>query len=528
MAVFGRDIMALLKGEDGSALQMRVDGGYIQWKLETDTEWNNLIAVSELKGADGEDGTDGVSPHIGDNGHWYIGDVDTNVKAEGTDGQDGVSPHIGSDGYWYVGDTNTNVKAKGTDGTDGIDGKDVELQKSATHIQWRKVGDSDWIDLVALSDLKGEDGKDGTDGQNGDDGITPHIGTDGYWYIGDTNTNVKAEGTDGQDGTNGTDGVSPHIGSDGYWYVGDTNTNVKAKGTDGEDGITPHIGENGNWFIGDQDTNVKAEGQDGTDGVTPHVGDNGHWYIGDVDTNVKAEGTDGLSALECGEIVEQSYAPFEGMFISLTTLNRNPIQNEKIELTYRDTSTGKIYGVLGNFPDGGYVSLAHAYVVDFWQISGDNGVGVPAGGTTGQVLKKKSDTDYDTEWANESGGGSGGGGGVEVVDLGTVNITPNRNSVTVSISEDTYYKLTGEIPPILRFTVLTTLDGVSNFAVELPRIRRGGTPAASLGSAVFGAADTSVMYDLVKNYYWRVIVVSKSTGYKVDISCVEWAFAQPN
>lgn len=39
---------------------------------------------------------------------------------------------------------------------------------------------------------------------------------------------------------------------------------------------------------------------------------------------------------------------------------------------------------------------------------GAPGVGVPAGGTTGQVLKKKSNTDYDTEWANEEGGGGSG------------------------------------------------------------------------------------------------------------------------
>lgn len=37
---------------------------------------------------------------------------------------------------------------------------------------------------------------------------------------------------------------------------------------------------------------------------------------------------------------------------------------------------------------------------------GPAGPGVPAGGTTGQVLKKASGTDYDTEWADESGGGS--------------------------------------------------------------------------------------------------------------------------
>ena len=41
---------------------------------------------------------------------------------------------------------------------------------------------------------------------------------------------------------------------------------------------------------------------------------------------------------------------------------------------------------------------------------GQNGVGVPTGGTTGQVLKKKSDTNFDTEWAN------GGSGGVLMLD----------------------------------------------------------------------------------------------------------------
>lgn len=33
----------------------------------------------------GEDGEDGISPHIGDNGNWWIGDIDTGVKAEAPD-----------------------------------------------------------------------------------------------------------------------------------------------------------------------------------------------------------------------------------------------------------------------------------------------------------------------------------------------------------------------------------------------------------------------------------------------------------
>ena len=39
-------------------------------------------------------------------------------------------------------------------------------------------------------------------------------------------------------------------------------------------------------------------------------------------------------------------------------------------------------------------------------LDGMDGQGVPEGGMTGQVLKKKSVTDFDTEWADESGGGS--------------------------------------------------------------------------------------------------------------------------
>lgn len=33
-------------------------------------------------------------------------------------------------------------------------------------------------------------------------------------------------------------------------------------------------------------------------------------------------------------------------------------------------------------------------------------LGLPTGGTTGQVLAKASNTDYDTEWADQTGGGS--------------------------------------------------------------------------------------------------------------------------
>lgn len=58
---------------------------------------------------------------------------------------------------------------------------------------------------------------------------------------------------------------------------------------------------------------------------------------------------------------------------------------------------------------------------------GEPGEGVPSGGTTGQVLKKKSNTDYDTEWVNESGGGSGG-----TSDYSDLSNKPKINNVELS------------------------------------------------------------------------------------------------
>ena len=38
----------------------------------------------------------------------------------------------------------------------------------------------------------GEEGKNGADGQDGADGKTPYIGENGNWWIGDSDTGIKA------------------------------------------------------------------------------------------------------------------------------------------------------------------------------------------------------------------------------------------------------------------------------------------------------------------------------------------------
>lgn len=53
---------------------------------------------------------------------------------------------------------------KGDAGSDGEDGRNPEFRSSATHVQYRLIGDTTWVDLYPLADLKGSPGDDGQDG----------------------------------------------------------------------------------------------------------------------------------------------------------------------------------------------------------------------------------------------------------------------------------------------------------------------------------------------------------------------------
>ena len=163
--------------------------------------------------------------------------------------------------------------------------------------------------LFTLSDGKTYPVANGT---NGADGKTPYI-KDGYWYIGETNTNVKAAGTDGK-----TPVIT--IGADGYWYIDGTSTGVKATGENGADGKTPYI-KDGYWYIGETSTGVKATGENGTNGTngnTPYIKD-GYWYIGETSTGVKAAGTDGKDGAYKYYVPD----PEKGVWIEYSTENPN-------------------------------------------------------------------------------------------------------------------------------------------------------------------------------------------------------------
>ena len=193
-------------GEDGREVELRTNDTHIQWRYEDETEWKDLVALSDIAGSD------------------------------------------------------------------GADGKQVELRVEDGYIQWKYDADSDWQNLIALSALQGIKGDKGDKGDPGEDGDTPYIGDNGNWWIGTTDTGINASGTDGSNGSNGSDGED---GQDGK---------------DGTDGLTPYVGSNGNWWIGTTDTGIKAASTNGANGQNGTNGKNGADGVGIADIKLNENG----------------------------------------------------------------------------------------------------------------------------------------------------------------------------------------------------------------------------------------------
>jgi hypothetical protein len=98
-----------------------------------------------------------------------------------------------------------------------------------------------------------------------------------------------------------------------------------------------------------------------------------------------ADGTDGIDGADGLSVLSGAGAPDAGLGVDGEF--------------YIDTVATAIYGPKTAGAWGSPTSLIGP--------AGADGVGVPTGGATGQVLAKASATDYDTEWVDQSGGGSG-------------------------------------------------------------------------------------------------------------------------
>ena len=76
----------------------------------------NVLVIGDYYTGIKVKGEDGVTPHIGRNGNWWVGERDLGLPSRG---EDGLTPFISSDGFWVLGDVKTAVRAAGRDGING-------------------------------------------------------------------------------------------------------------------------------------------------------------------------------------------------------------------------------------------------------------------------------------------------------------------------------------------------------------------------------------------------------------------------
>lgn len=102
-----------------------------------------------------------------------------------------------------------------------------------------------FVEIPALRGAQGKDGMQGNPGEKGDDGITPHIGDNGNWFVGETDTGKPSRGEKGNKGDTGGKGDTGATGAKGakgdkgdtpvkgvdYWTTADKNEMISAAAT---------------------------------------------------------------------------------------------------------------------------------------------------------------------------------------------------------------------------------------------------------------------------------------------------------
>lgn len=252
----------------------------------------NWIIVGSFK--DGTNGTDGMTPYISE-GYWYIGTINTGVKAEGVDGKSVYAANtsnatmllptlnvgdvfIAASDFLYSYGATTLSAANG----------DVCVISSKNPLSWETRGN-----IRGPQGVPGPQGTPGTNGVDGQDGQSFQVNSGLYsapQNVGQA-SNVAPDGSALQTlpslpdaSIQGQafivyDGITTplHPFYDLYWAnPGDSEWSKihhfnGTNGRNGTNGSTPYIGENGNWFIDGVDQNVPARGQQGPVGATPYI-----------------------------------------------------------------------------------------------------------------------------------------------------------------------------------------------------------------------------------------------------------------
>ena len=398
-------------GRDGVTPTITIENG--KWVINGQVTELDAVGPQGPQGPQGPAGQNGLTPYIGPNGHWWIGETDTGVQARGMDGEDGYIPLIGENGNWWIGGTDTGVPAQGQSGR-GI--SSIEKTDSQGLIDVYTIYYTDGTTSTFLV-TNGADGSAQGQGIPGPAGHTPVItvGENGNWFVDGVDTGTHAQGPQGQNGQDGYnvltgEGVpAADLGKNGDsyidllnwdYYVMDNGAWTKVGNIAGANGVSGssvsagngdpttnnipgnpgdtyidlstgdfyHMGDNGEWGNPDANSNF----------ALPHVGANGNWWVGDEDTGVAAQGPAGQdgSSIHTGS-GNPSGDPDNGV----------PAVPGNAGDTYIDLSTGDVYhmgdnGEWGSPDSSSSFAIPHIGENGHWYV-GETDTGINATGPQG-------------------------------------------------------------------------------------------------------------------------------------------------
>ena len=182
-------------GKDGVTPLFRVNLETNKWEISYDNG-NTWTAYVQATGDKGDKGDQGEKGEKGD---------------KGDKGDPGLIPYIGVNGNWWLGTTDTGVAATGPKGDKGATGA---------------TGTTGATGATGAAGAAGAAGRDGRDGLNGQDGVgivSAEINADGHLILTYTNGETADLGV-----VVGADGLTPFIGDNGNWWIGELDTGVKA------------------------------------------------------------------------------------------------------------------------------------------------------------------------------------------------------------------------------------------------------------------------------------------------------------
>ena len=179
-------------GKDGVTPLFRVNLETNKWEISYDNgvTWTAYAQATGDKGDKGDQGEKGdkgdkgdpgLIPYIGVNGNWWLGTTDTGVAATGPKGDKGATGATGTTGATGATGAAGAAGAAGRDGRDGLNGQDgvgivsAEINADGNLILTYTNGETTDLGVVV-----------------GADGLTPFIGDNGNWWIGELDTGVKA------------------------------------------------------------------------------------------------------------------------------------------------------------------------------------------------------------------------------------------------------------------------------------------------------------------------------------------------